>query len=127
MPLSMTPRYTQVSPRSTAFPSTLKLAPPSGSIESPVAVTTTSASSSRPEDNRIPRGVKVSMVSVTIDALPVFSVRKKSALGAKHTRWSQGLYRGVKLSRTVCPSPRMAVACLRNIFLASSGRRLHSW
>ena len=71
-------------------PSTTISMPPATTRLSPVAVTTTSASSSSPEASRIPSSVKVSIESVAMLAFPEPSTRKRSASGTRQTRWSQG-------------------------------------
>ena len=59
-----------MSASATGRPSTDSAIPPIASRLSPVALTTTSASSSAPEASRIPVSVNVSIVSVITDAVP---------------------------------------------------------
>ena len=66
----------------------------------PVAVTTTSAGSSSPDETRTPLSVNVSMVSVTTSTLPSRMVRNRSPSGTRHSRWSQGSYVGLKWTST---------------------------
>ncbi len=77
-------------------PSTETSIPPKTSRLSPVAVTMTSAFSSRPEVSFSPFSVKVSIWSVTTSALPERSALKRSPPGTRQTRSSQGLYFGSK-------------------------------
>ena len=64
--------------------------PPKASSCSPVAVTMMSASSSWPDVSRMPFGVNVSIVSVTIEACALRSARNRSPSGTKQSRWSHG-------------------------------------
>ncbi len=57
---------------------------------SPVAVTTTSASSVWPLFNCRPPGVKRSISSVTIEAWPARIDLNRSPFGTRQRRWSQG-------------------------------------
>ena len=59
-----------------------------------------SASISSPDVSRMPVSVKVSMVSVTIDAVPRRRALKRSPSGTRHSRWSHGSYVGLKCSST---------------------------
>lgn len=65
--------------------------PPSIWICSPVAVTMMSASSSSPEASRTPVSVKVSIWSVTTEAVPARSALKRSPSGTAHSRSSHGM------------------------------------
>ena len=82
------------------MPSMVISMPPRPSRFSPVAVTMMSASSSVPEASLSPVSVKVSMWSVTTEALPSLSALKRSPSGTRQTRWSHGLYVGVKCFST---------------------------
>ena len=55
-----------------------------------MAVTSTSAGNSRPDEHMTPVGVTVAIRSVTTSAAPLFMARKKSASGTTHSRWSHG-------------------------------------
>lgn len=88
--VSIVPCHTNWSDNFTGRPSTVGSMPPKASSSSPVAVTTTSASSTRPDASRIPSGTKRSMRSVTISASPLFRAWKRSASGTAQSRWSQG-------------------------------------
>ena len=103
--VSRAPRHTNCSGIGTGSPSTVGWMPPKSRSRRPVAVTTTSASSTLPELSRIPSGTKVSIVSVTTCARPRRTALKKSASGTKQSRWSHGSYVGVKCSRTASSSP----------------------
>ena len=86
MPLSIMLLYAIVSGSSTSRPSTAKRMPPIASRFRPVAVTTTSASSSAPDRSLIPFSVKVSIWSVATDARPSRITRNRSPLGTRHMR-----------------------------------------
>ncbi len=75
---------------STGLPSTLSRIDPNGTMFSPVAVTTMSASSSDPDASRRPFSVNVSMRSVTTVTRPDAIDSKRSPSGTRHMRWSQG-------------------------------------
>ena len=85
-PLIIMPRHVTRSVKSTGSPSTVKATPPNRLRSNPVAVTTTSASISSPEDVRIPVAVNVSMVSVTTDALPSRMAVNRSPSGSRASR-----------------------------------------
>ncbi len=95
MPLNAT-----VSDSRTGSPSTLIGIPPNACTFSPVAVTTTSASSSRPDSSSTPRSVKVRIRSVTTAARPPRIALNRSPSGTAHSRWSHGSYGGQKCSST---------------------------
>ena len=103
-PVSIMPLNTTVSPTSTGRPSTVNRMPPSIWMLSPVAVTTMSAFSSRPDVSRMPVRVKVSIRSVTIEALPLDMALKMSPSGTMQTRWSHGSYAGLKCVSTGKPA-----------------------
>jgi hypothetical protein len=92
-----------------------------------VALTMTSASSSAPERSFRPVSVNVSMWSVTTDARPLRSTRKRSPLGTRHIRWSHGSYLGVKWVSRSKPSGSWRSANLRIRALTTLGRRRLSW
>ncbi len=89
-PLIMIPRQVTRSVKSTGSPSTVKATSPSTDRSKPVAVTTTSASISSPELTRMPFSVKVSIVSVTIEALPSRSAANRSPSGTIAMRCCHG-------------------------------------
>ena len=89
-PVSIAPFHTNCSASSTGVPSTVRTIPPKGSSRRPVAVTTRSASRTRPPLSRTPSGTNVSIVPVTTSARPRFSALNRSASGTAHNRWSQG-------------------------------------
>jgi hypothetical protein len=64
--------------------------PPSGCSWSPVAVTTRSAGSSRPDASRMPSPVNVSIASVTTDTRPEEIAANRSLSGMMHMRSSHG-------------------------------------
>lgn len=86
----MVPRQPTVAAGSTATPSTSNRAPPKASMSKPVAVTITSASSSRPDSGRMPPSVKRAMRSVTAEARPEAMARKRSPSGTQAMRWLHG-------------------------------------
>ena len=86
---------------------------------SPVAVTMMSASICVLESSWIPVSVKRSMVSVTTSALPALIASNRSASGTRQTRWSHGLYDGVKWA-SICSCGRCLASSL------SSRRRTRS-
>ena len=90
------PLYIQVSEKSTGLPSILNSTWPRVTRFKPVAVTIMSAFNSSPVFNKIPSGVKRSIVSVTTETFPLRIDLNKSPLGTKQSRSSQGLYEGVK-------------------------------
>ena len=90
-------------------------------------MTTTSASSSSPEVSRRPVSVKVSTVSVTIEDVPALSDRNRSPSGTKQSRWSHGLYVGLKCVSTSTCSGSWASVALRIRARSTPGRRRLSW
>ena len=70
--------------------------PPSASRFRPVAVTIRSASSSCPDASFSPVSVNVSIWSVAIEALPSEIAPNRTPSGTRQTRWSHGLYFGLK-------------------------------
>ncbi|SIM14607.1 Uncharacterised protein [Mycobacteroides abscessus subsp. abscessus] len=72
----------------------------------------------------MPFGVKRVIRSVTMDAVPLRSARNRSESGTTHSRWSHGLYFGVKcLSRSKLGNCRFSSA-RRIPFIRSGSRRL---
>ncbi|GAA4681293.1 hypothetical protein GCM10025794_22910 [Massilia kyonggiensis] len=90
-PESIMPLYDIASFGWNGWPSTVMAIPPSSLIFRPVASTTTSAGTARPDASSRPSGVKRSMWSVATLARPVRIARNRSPSGTTHTRWSQGL------------------------------------
>ena len=80
-PLIIRPRQVTRSAKSTASPSTVNGISPNTERLNPVAVTTTSASSSSPEPRRMPFSVNSAIVSVAIEALPVPDGGEEVAVG----------------------------------------------
>jgi hypothetical protein len=89
-PLIMMPRHVTRSVKSTGSPSTVNATSPKSERLKPVAVTTTSAGISVPELTFSPQGVKVSMVSVTIEAFPSRSDANRSPSLTMAMRCCQG-------------------------------------
>jgi hypothetical protein len=86
----MMPRHVTRSVKSTGSPSTLNATSPKADRLKPVAVTTMSAGISSPELTRIPFSVKVSIVSVTIEAFPSRSAANRSPSGTMAMRCCHG-------------------------------------
>ena len=61
-----------------------------------MAVTMMSASSSAPDSSSSPFSVKVTIRSVTTEAVSSLMALNRSPLGTAQKRWSQGSYEGVK-------------------------------
>ena len=89
-PLIMMPRQVTRSVKSTGSPSTANATSPKTDRVKPVAVTTTSAGISSPEETRMPCSVNVSMVSVTIEAVPARRVANRSPSGTRARRCCHG-------------------------------------
>lgn len=89
-PLIMMPRHVTRSVKSTASPSTVNGTSPKADRLNPVAVTTMSAGISSPEETLMPCSVNVSMVSVTIEALPSRSAANRSPSGVMAIRCCHG-------------------------------------
>ena len=70
----------------------------------------------------MPSAVKVSMVSVTMSALPLRSALNRSPSGTTHSRWSHGSYLGVKCCRSAS-APRCLRAPARTSLRIHAGRR----
>jgi hypothetical protein len=89
-PLIMMPRQVTCSVKSTGSPSTEKATSPRTDMLKPVALTMTSARISAPELTFIPCSVKVSIVSVTIEAVPSRKAANKSPSGTTAMRCCHG-------------------------------------
>ena len=89
-PLIIMPRQVKRSVKSTGSSSTVNATSPKTVRLNPVAVTTTSAWSSSPELTLMPVSVNVSMVSVTIDALPSRMAANMSPSGTMAMRCCHG-------------------------------------
>ena len=90
MPEIMIPRQVTACETSTGSPSTVNGMSPSALRLNPVAETTMSASSSSPDEVRMPVSVKVSMVSVTTEARPSLIAVKMSPSGTTAIRCCHG-------------------------------------
>ena len=89
-PLIMMPRQVTRSVKSTGSPSTVNATSPKTDRLKPVAVTTMSAGISSPELTLMPCSVNVSMVSVTIEALPSRRAANRSPSGTMAMRCCHG-------------------------------------
>ena len=84
------PRQVMCSVKSTGSSSTVNATSPKTDRLNPVAVTTMSAGISSPEPTLMPFSVNVSMVSVTIDAVPSRRAANKSPSGTTAMRCCHG-------------------------------------
>ena len=89
-PLNIAPRQPTVRAKSSGWPSMLKAMSPSTLRLKPVAVTMTSASSTWPDCRRMPSRSKLSIWSVTTEALPSRTHLNRSASGTKAMRCCHG-------------------------------------
>ena len=94
---------------------------------SPVAVTTTSASSSSPDSRRMPCSVKVVDPAGDDRSVALAEAVNRSPSGTMQKRWSHGLYGGVKCVSTSKPAGRRRSRSLRTSFFMTCGLRRLSW